>query len=112
MLTVAKQIDAAHVQLTKAMRVEFAEPAVYDAGMVAAIKQIVVVGADGSIELRATQLAPGSRAEITVSPLDAGGSAPLQILDALQASLALDRNAAAQWASRSSEERQSFPRTS
>jgi hypothetical protein len=83
--------------------------------MVAAIKQIVVVGAGGSIELRATQLPPGSRAEITVVPLQARASAPLETLetlDALQASLALDSRAAAQWAAQVREERQSFPRAS
>jgi hypothetical protein len=80
--------------------------------MVAAIKEIVIVGADGQIELRATQLPPGSRAEVTVVPLIGSASAPLKALDALQISLGLNRDAAAQWAGRVRDERQSFPRGS
>jgi hypothetical protein len=80
--------------------------------MVAPIKEIVVVGAGGQIELRATQLPPGSRAEVTVVPLASSVSAPLTALDALQASLALNRDGAAQWTARVRDERQSFPRGS
>jgi len=80
--------------------------------MALAIKQIVVVGAGGQIELRATQLPPGSRAEVTVVPLGSPEAAPLQALDALQASLALNREAAAQCAARARDERLSFPRRS
>jgi hypothetical protein len=80
--------------------------------MVAAIKQIIVVGAGGQIELRATPLPPGSRAEVTVVPLGGIASEPLRALDALQASLALDPQAAARWAGRLREERLSFPRGS
>jgi hypothetical protein len=82
----------------------------YDEGMVAPIKEIVVVGAEGQIELRATQLPPGSRAEATVVPLGSAGRAPLSVLDALQASLALDRKAAVKWAAGVRDERHSFPR--
>ena len=60
----------------------------YDGVMVAAIKEVVVVGAGGQIELRATQLPPGSRAEVTVVPLGINVGAPLQALEALQAGLA------------------------
>jgi hypothetical protein len=80
------------------------------ASMVAAVKQIVVVGAGGQIEIRVTQLPPGSRAEVTVVPLDSGVGAPLQALEALQASLALDRQAAAEWGKRVRDERSAFPR--
>ena len=79
--------------------------------MVAAVKQIVVVGAGGQIEIRATRLPPGSRAEVTVVPLDSSVTAPLQALDALQASLALNRQAAAEWATRVRDERSVFPRS-
>jgi hypothetical protein len=78
--------------------------------MVAAIKEIVVVGAGGQIELRATQLPPGSRAEVTIVPLASNANGQLQALDALQESLALDRHAAAEWAARVRNERLSFPR--
>ncbi len=78
--------------------------------MVAAIKQIVVVGAGGQIELRATQLPPGSQAEVTVVPLGSSPNAPVKALDALQASLALNRDAAAEWAAQVRNERLSFPR--
>jgi hypothetical protein len=80
--------------------------------MGASIKQIVVVGADGHIELRATQLPPGSRAEVTVVPLGTSASLPLKALDALQASLARDGEAAAEWAAEARTERLSFPRGS
>jgi hypothetical protein len=91
---------------------EFNDGNCYDNAMVATIKEIVVVGAGGQIELRATQLPPGSRAEVTVVPLASSAGAPLQALDALQASLALNREAAVKWAARVREERQSFPHRS
>jgi hypothetical protein len=80
--------------------------------MVAPIKQIVIVGADGRIELRATDLTPGSQAEVTVRPLRGAASASLNALDALQRSLQLDHGTASQWAARTRDERLSFPRGS
>jgi hypothetical protein len=80
--------------------------------MVAAIREIVVVGVNGHIELRATRLPPGSRAEVTVVPLGSGVNGPLQALEALQASLALDHQAATEWAAQVRDERSSFPRGS
>ena len=79
--------------------------------MVAPIREIVVVGEGGQIELRSTVLPPGTRAEVTVVPLNNTASTPLQALDALQASLSLDREAAAEkWAAEVREERLSSPR--
>ena len=80
--------------------------------MVAPLKEIVVVGAGAHIQRRSTQLLPGSQPEVTVVPLEVKATSPLQALDVLQASLSLDREAAARWAAQVREERVSFPRGS
>jgi hypothetical protein len=78
--------------------------------MVAPIRQIVTVGADGQIELRVSSLPAGSRAEVTVVPAPADVGASLQALDELQASLRLSRQQAGEWAKQIQTERESFPR--
>lgn len=70
--------------------------------MVAAIKQTVVVGPEGRIEFRAPDVPAGTTAEvILLVPVAAAPRPPApsqtEALDALQASLKLDPQAAEAW---------------
>jgi hypothetical protein len=69
--------------------------------VVAPIKQIVTVGAGGRIESPASQLAPGTRVEVTVQvdepPAAKTPAERLALLRELRQSLALDEKAAAEW---------------
>jgi hypothetical protein len=76
--------------------------------MVRAIREIVTVGPDGRIELQASELPQGSRAEVIVLiESDPAKPAPdaLEAFDALQRSLAMTPEAAEEWVRRAAEER-------
>jgi hypothetical protein len=77
--------------------------------MVAAIKQQVTVGEDGTIVVRGTDLKPGTRAEVIVlvesqpaAPADKPMS-QLEAFRALQASMNLSPEAAEKWAAENRE---------
>jgi hypothetical protein len=71
--------------------------------MVAAIKQIVTVGAEGRIEIPRSALAPGTRVEVNVVPQPAEKTEQsdrdsfLENLDKLQKMMNLDRASAEKW---------------
>jgi len=66
--------------------------------MVAPIKQIVTVGEDGRIELRASGFPAGTRAEVTVTPVATGTEPTLEAFRTLQTALKLDQATAEAWA--------------
>jgi hypothetical protein len=78
--------------------------------MVAAIRQTVTVGPDGRIEIRSSQLQPGTKAEVIILPESSQVSQPLILLTELQNSLKLDDAAAQAWARQARDERNSSVR--
>ena len=81
--------------------------------MVSAIRQIVTVQNEGSVEVRSPKLHAGARAEIIVLIEAAGAvpaASPLEALDHLQASLQLTPPAANDWAAQARTEREAFGR--
>jgi hypothetical protein len=81
--------------------------------MVAPIRQIVTVGDDGLIEIRAAHLPPGSKAGVTVMPVEPPQQTAhqtIEALNALQKSLNLDEKTANEWIESVREARGSFPR--
>ncbi len=79
--------------------------------MVAAIRQTVTIQSAGTVEVRSPELRAGERAEVIVlierAECQSSGS-PLEALDALQASLRLTAQAAADWTQRARVERQAL----
>ena len=81
--------------------------------MVRAIREIVTVGPGGKIELKASDLPQGARAEVIVlvepdqerSPIS-----PLEAFEALQRSLGLTAEAAEEWVRQAAEERKASSR--
>ena len=84
--------------------------------MVAAIRKILTVSPQGTLEIRSPELSPGTQAEVIVllgiSPAlqTAQPHATLQALDALQQSLALKASTAQKWIALARAERQAFGR--
>ena len=78
-----------------------------------AIREIVTVGPGGKIELKASDLPQGARAEVIVlvepdqerSPIS-----PLEAFEALQRSLGLTAEAAEEWVRQAAEERKASSR--
>jgi hypothetical protein len=81
--------------------------------MVRAIREIVMVGSDGLICVRAPELG-GTRAEVIVlpdpMPVSEAPGASLAALDALQQNLRLDLLKAQDWAGRAGQERKASSR--
>ena len=79
--------------------------------MVAAIKQVVTVGAGGRIEISAPELRAGSRAEVIILVPQEPCATPdgaLAALDQLQQSVKLDRRSADAWIREVSDERRAI----
>lgn len=79
--------------------------------MVSAIRQTVTVQADGTIEVHAPELRAGARAEVIVlieAADNCPAGSPMESLNALQASLGLTTQVAADWVQAASEERRAF----
>ena len=82
-------------------------------GMVRAIREIVTVGPDGKIELKASDLPQGARAEVIVlveSDQVQRPVSPLEAFEALQRSLGLTAEAAEEWVRQAAEERKASSR--
>ena len=76
--------------------------------MVRAIREIVIVGPDGKIEVRAPELREGSRAEVIVliePERDRTPVSPLGAFETLQRSVGLTAEAAEEWVRQVAEER-------
>jgi hypothetical protein len=82
--------------------------------MVRAIREIVTVGPDGKIELRAPELRQGARAEVIVLVESDQGQqtpvSPLEAFEALQRSLDLTPEAAEEWIRQAADERKASSR--
>jgi hypothetical protein len=81
------------------------------AAAIKAVRQVVTVQPGGRVEFTSPELPSGARAEVIVlieSPA-APGQGAVEVLDALQRSLALDPAAAAQWAAAARADRESWP---
>lgn len=90
----------------------------YNAFMVAAIRKILTVTPQGTLEIRSPELEPGTQAEVIVllgtTPTDSAKQTPptLQAWEALQRELALDPQATQKWIAQAQTERRSFGRGS
>ena len=83
----------------------------YTAGMVAAIRQRVVVKKGGVVEVRSDELKPGDSAEVIVlveaedDPAPTRETDQVKAFEALQRSMGLKPDAAAAWAAEARRER-------
>ena len=79
--------------------------------MVAAIRQLVTVQPGGRVEIRSSELTPGTQAEVIVlvetDRSDTSGG-KLRALDALQQRLQLNSARAAEWVTQARAERAAF----
>jgi hypothetical protein len=81
--------------------------------MVRAIREIVTVGPDGKIDLRAPELRQGSRAEVIVlieADQERTPLSPSEAFEALQQGLGLTAEAAEEWVRQAAEERKASSR--
>ncbi len=77
--------------------------------MVLAIRQIATVSAEGSVNVRSPELAPGSRVEIIIllEKSDGGAMPQLAAFDLLQKTMNLDEATAEKWIADAHVERES-----